>query len=62
MTKQIKSGQEILDEFFSQITNIEGVDQDVAETVLKLYKEDKLTNINLSNELGKIRENKKNES
>ncbi|MCL4536477.1 MAG: hypothetical protein M1610_02635 [Nitrospirae bacterium] len=62
MTNQIKSGQEILDEFFSQIANIEGVDQDVAEIVLKLYQEDKLTNINLSNELGKIREKKENES
>ena len=62
MTEQIKSGQEILDEFFSQIMNIEGVNQDVAESVLKLYKEDKLTNINLSNELEKIREKKENES
>ena len=62
MTEKIKSGQEILDEFFSQIINIEGVNQDVAESVLKLYKEDKLTNINLSNELGKIREKKENES
>ena len=62
MTEKIKSGQEILGEFFSQIMNIEGVNQDVAESVLKLYKEDKLTNINLSNELGKIREKKENES
>lgn len=63
MTGQIKSGQEILDEFFSQIANIEGADQDVAEIVLKLYQEDKLkTNINLSNELDKIREKKENES
>jgi len=61
MTEKIKSGQEILDEFFSQIINIEGVNQDVAESVLKLYKEDKLTNINLSNELEKIREKKENE-
>src|SRR3990167_4345285 len=62
MTEKIKSGQEILDEFFSQIINIEGVNQDVAESVLKLYKEDKLTNINLSNELEKIREKKDNDS
>jgi hypothetical protein len=56
MTEQVKSGQEILDEFFTHITGIEGVDQDVAKTVLRLYKEVKLTNTNLSNELGKIRE------
>ncbi len=62
MTGQIKSGQEILDEFFSQIGNIEGVDQDVAQTVLRLYQEGKLTNTNLSNDLSTIREKKENES
>lgn len=56
MTDQIKSGQEILEEFFSQIINIEGVDGDVAETIIKLYQEGKLTNINISNELSRIRE------
>jgi hypothetical protein len=56
MTEQIKSGQEILDEFFSQIIDIEGVDQDVAKTVVRLYQEGKLTNINISNELSRIRE------
>ena len=62
MTGQIKSGQEILDEFFRQIGNIEGVDQDVAQTVLRLYQEGKLTNTNLSNDLGTIREKKENET
>jgi hypothetical protein len=58
MSNELKSGQEILDEFFSQITNIDGVDKDVAEAVLKLYKDGKLTNTNLSNELSNIREKK----
>ncbi|PIV40481.1 MAG: hypothetical protein COZ31_10185 [Nitrospirae bacterium CG_4_10_14_3_um_filter_44_29] len=62
MTGQIKSGQEILDEFISQIANIEGVDQDVAEIILKLYQDGKLTNTNLTNELGKTREKKENET
>lgn len=62
MTEQIKSGQEILDEFFSQMGNIEGVDQDVAQTVLRLYQEGKLTNTNLSNDLGTIREKKEHET
>ena len=62
MTEQIKSGQEILDEFFCQIGNIEGVDRDVAQTVLRLYQEGKLTNTNLSNDLSTIREKKENES
>lgn len=62
MTEQIKSGQEILDEFFSQIGSIEGVDQDVAQTVLRLYQEGKLTNTNLSNDLSTLREKKEHET
>lgn len=62
MTEQIKSGQEILADFFLHIGNIEGVDQDVSKTVSMLYQEGKLTNTNLSNELGKIREKKENEN
>ncbi|GAN32813.1 MAG: hypothetical protein DYG83_01150 [Candidatus Brocadia sp. AMX2] len=62
MAEQIKSGQEILDEFFSQIGNIEGVDQDVAQTVLRLYQEGKLTNTNLSNDLSTIREKEEHET
>ncbi|MDN3515877.1 MAG: hypothetical protein NG747_15990 [Candidatus Brocadia sp.] len=62
MTEQIKSGQEILDEFFTQIGNFEGVDRDVVQTVLRLYQEGKLTNTNLSNDLSTIREKKENET
>jgi len=58
MTNELKSGQEILDEFFSQIMSIDGVDKEVAEVILKLYKDGKLTNTNLSNELSSIRERK----
>ena len=56
MTDQIKSGKEILDEFFSHITDIEGVDQEVVKIIIKLYQEGKLTNIHISNELSRIRE------
>jgi len=56
MTDKTKSGQEILDDFFSQITSIEGVDKEVANVVLKLYQDSKLTNTNLSNELSNLRE------
>ena len=58
MTNEIKSGQAILDEFFSQIENIGGVDKEVATLILRLYQEDKLTNTNLSNELSLILEKK----
>ncbi len=58
MTDRIRSGQEVLDEFLTEITSIEGVDQDVANIVINLYREGKLTNTNFSNELAKIREEK----
>lgn len=56
MANEIKSGQAILDEFFSQIEDIDGVNKEVAIVILKLYQEGKLTNTNLSNELSTIRE------
>lgn len=59
MTDKAKSGQEILDDFFSQIKNINNIDQNVADVVLRLYREGKLTNTNLSNELRTPREKAK---
>ena len=58
MTDRIRSGQEILEEFFTEIASIEGMDQDVANIVINLYREGKLTDTNLSNELARIREEK----
>lgn len=58
MTDRIRSGQEVLDEFFTEIASIEGVDQDVANIVINLYREGKLSDTNLSNELARIREEK----
>jgi len=55
MTDRIRSGQEILEEFFTEIASIEGIDQDVANIVINLYREGKLTDTNLSNELARIR-------
>ena len=58
MTERIRGGQEVLDEFFTEIANMEGVDQDVASIVINLYREGKLSDTNLSNELARIREEK----
>lgn len=58
MTNKIKSGQEVLDEFFNEILKIEALDQEIAKVIGNLYREDKLTNINLSSELSRIREEK----
>ena len=58
MTDRIRSGQEVLDEFFTEIASMDGVDNDVANIVINLYREGKLSDTNLSNELMGIREEK----
>jgi len=55
MTDRIRSGQEVLDEFFTEIANIERIDNNVADIVINLYRDGKLTDTNLSNELARIR-------
>lgn len=56
MADGIKSGKEVLDEFFDDLSGIPGVDEGVAGIVAGLYKEGKLTSTNLSNALLKQRE------
>ena len=55
MSEKVKSGRELLDEFFTAITDIEGVEKEVAIVVGNLYREGKLTDTNLSNELDSLR-------
>ncbi len=58
MTDQIRSGQEVLEEFFTEIASMDGIDNDVANIVINLYRDEKLTDTNLSNELARVREEK----
>jgi len=60
MIDKIKSGQEIIGEFLNEIGNIEGVDKDIANTIVKLYREGKLSKTHLTNELASIREDELN--
>lgn len=55
MENSVKSGKEILDDFFENIENIENVDKDIARMLADLYKQNKLTDINVKNELPKLR-------
>ena len=55
MTEKVKSGRELLDEFFTDITDIEGIEEEVAIVVHNLYRKGKLTDTNLSNELDNLR-------
>ena len=53
MEENVKSGEEIVNDFFN---SIEGVDSNIAKMLATLYKEGKLTDINVKNELQKLRE------
>jgi hypothetical protein len=56
--KDIKSGKQIVDEFFDDIQSIKGVDEKITSTLLQLYKDGKFTNTNISNALSDLREDK----
>ena len=49
MSDEIKSGKEVIDEFFAEIMNIEGVDKKTVEKLTSLYTEGKLTDTNIQN-------------
>lgn len=55
-TDSIKSGRQILDDFFDTIHELNGVDKDVAEVLVKLYLQSRLTDVNLKNELQSLRD------
>ncbi len=59
---KVKSGKEILDNFFKEISSIENVDKTIAESLAELYNNGKLTDKNVVNELQKIRTDNGNEN
>ncbi|MDA3907168.1 MAG: hypothetical protein PF484_13940 [Bacteroidales bacterium] len=59
MADKVKSGKEILDDFFNDIEEIENVDTDIAKMLAELYQNDKLTDTNVKNELQKLRDGSK---
>lgn len=56
MEENVKSGEEIVNGFFNSIEDIKGVDADIAKMLASLYKDGKLTDTNVKNELQKLRE------
>ena len=56
MSDEIKSGKEVLDEFFNNIKDDEDLDQETVEKLVSLYKQDRLTDKNISNALAELRE------
>lgn len=61
MSDKIKSGKQILDEFFRDIKSLTDVDENVVKTIIELYEKDKLSEKNLSNSLLELREKSENE-
>lgn len=59
MAEKVKSGKEILDNFFNEIEEIDNVDTDIAKMLSELYQSDKLTDTNVKNELQKLRDGDK---
>lgn len=56
MAEKVKSGKEILDDFFDNLKDIENVDIDIVNMLVELYNNDKLTDTNVRNELQNLRE------
>ena len=54
MSEEIKSGKEVIDEFFAEVMNIEGVDKKTVEKLTSLYREGKLTDTNIENAMGQL--------
>lgn len=55
MANTVKSGKEILNEFFAGIDNIENVDPAITSMIKQLYDDNKLTEANVKNELQRLR-------
>ena len=58
MENTIKSGVEILDEFFENLGDLENIDPKIAELLKNLYLEGTLTESHVKNELEKLRNEK----
>jgi len=56
MSDQIKSGKDVIDEFFAEILNVEGVDQKTVDKLVELFGEGKLTDRNIQNALEELKQ------
>jgi hypothetical protein len=56
MSDEIKSGKNVIDEFFAEILNLEGIDPKTVGKLAELYKENKLTDANIQNALEALKQ------
>jgi len=58
----VKTGKEIVDDFFDTIASIDGIDITIANSLAELYAQGRLTDRNVTNALQKIRQENENEN
>ena len=56
MDKQIKSGKEVIDEFFAEILNVDGTDESTVNKLIELYGYNKFTDSNIQNALEELKQ------
>jgi len=54
MSDETKSGREVIDEFFANSLNIEGVDEKTVKKLTSLYSERKLTDTYIQNAMEQL--------
>lgn len=62
MENKVKSGKEVLDEFFNELSNLPNVDAEISNILIDLYKAEKLSDVNIKNGLLKLREGNGNKA
>lgn len=55
MDNQIKSGKDVIDEFFAEILNVEGTDESTVNKLIELYADNKFTDSNIQNALEELK-------
>jgi len=56
MDNQIKSGKDVIDEFFAEILNVEGADESTVNKLIELYSDNKFTDSNIQNALEELKQ------
>lgn len=60
MDKKIKSGKDVIDDFFAEIYNIPNIDISTVDVLIELYSQGKLTDKNVQNAMDEILKQKIN--
>ncbi len=56
MRDKIKSGKDVIEEFFNNILHVEGVDKKTVDKLVELFSENKLTDSNIQNALEELKQ------